>query len=136
MPLLYRYKIFISHAWKYSESYDRIVSFLDAAPNFIYANHSIPESRAFDNMSIAALKEQLREQIRPVNTVVVLAGMYAAHSDWIQFEIDFAQQLGKPILGVVPWRNIRTPQAVVNAADEMVSWNTSSIVSAIRRITP
>jgi hypothetical protein len=87
-------------------------------------------------MSVRALEEELRQQIRPAQCVVVLAGMYAAHSDWIQFEIDFAQSLGKPILGIIPWGAERTPISVSLAANKMVGWNASTIVSGIREITP
>lgn len=87
-------------------------------------------------MSLLALKEEIRGQIRPVQCVIVLAGMYAAHSDWIQFEIDFAQFLQKPILGIVPWGAERTPLSVTKAADKMVYWNSASIVQGIREITP
>ncbi|WP_367401654.1 TIR domain-containing protein [Geoalkalibacter halelectricus] len=81
MSTLHRYKLFISHAWRYSERYDRMINFLNAAPRFIYANHSIPEDRAFGRMSVTELKEQLREQIRPVEVVIIIGGMYVAHSD-------------------------------------------------------
>lgn len=87
-------------------------------------------------MSRRDLEEELRQQIRPVQCVVVLAGMYAAHSDWIQFEIDYAKSLGKPILGIVPWGAERTPTSVTLAANKMVGWNTATIVSGIREITP
>jgi hypothetical protein len=136
MPYLHRYKLFISHAWRYSEGYQRVINFLNAAPNFIHSNFSVPEDRAFSGMSNAELQEQLRKQMRPVDTVIIVAGMYVAHSGWIQFEIDFAKQLGKPILGIVPWGAERTPLAVSSAATEMVAWQTASIVNAIRRITP
>ena len=62
--------------------------------------------------------------------------MYVNHSDWIQFEMNFAKSLGKPILGIKRWGEQRTPQSVVDAADEMVAWNSSSIVAAIRRLVP
>ena len=134
MSNLHRYKLFTSHAWKYSERYERMVEFLDAAPRFIYANHSIPESRAFEDMTVSDLEEQLREQIRPVEVVIIIGGMYVAHSAWIQFEIDYAKSLGKPILGIRPRGAQVMPLAVTEAADEVVSWNTDSIVGAIRRI--
>ncbi len=79
------------------------------------------------------LKQELDDQIRPAQCVVVIAGMYAAYRKWIQYEIDKAQEWGKPIIGLRPWGAERIPQEVVNAADEMVYWNTSSIVDAIRR---
>lgn len=135
MSLLHRYKLFISHAWRYSERYERMIYFLNAAPRFIYANHSVPEDSGFGRMNVAELKEQLREQIRPVEIVIIIGGMYVAHSDWIQFEIDYAELLGKPILGIRPRGAQLMPAAVTQAADEVVNWNTDSIVNAIRRLT-
>lgn len=134
MPILHRYRLFISHAWRYSERYERMIRFLSAAPHFIYANHSVPVDRAFGRMGIAQLKEQLREQIRPVEVVIIIGGMYVSHSDWIQFEIDYAELLGKPILGIRPRGAQVMPAAVTRAADEVVNWSTDSIVSAIRRL--
>lgn len=113
-----------------------LVQFLNDAPNFIWTNYSVPVDKKFEQMSSQALAEEIRGQIRPVQCVIVLAGMYAAHSGWIQFEIDFAKSLGKPILGIVPWGAERTPLSVALAADRMVNWNSSSIVAGIRGITP
>ncbi len=131
MPELHTYRIFISHAWKYDEAYYRIIKYLDAAPNFTYANYSVPEHNPLDTQS--NLEEGLRKQIRPVEVILILAGMYVTYSDWIQFEIDFADQLNKPIVGIKPWGSERVPQAVQNSAQEIVAWNTASIVEAIRR---
>lgn len=136
MPYLHNYRLFISHAWSYSERYKRAVQFLNAAPNFQWTNYSVPVDDAFPRMSSTALGEAMERQIRPVQCVVIVSGMYVNHSDWIQYEMDFAKQLGKPILGIRRWGEQRSPQAVVDCADEMVSWNSGSIVSAIRRLVP
>lgn len=136
MPYLHNYRLFISHAWNYSDKYDRAVRFINDASNFRWTNYSVPIDKKFERMSRSNLEEELRQQIRPVQCVVVLAGMYAAHSDWIQFEIDFARYLKKPILGIVPWGAQRTPIFVSLAANKMVKWNSSSIVDGIREITP
>lgn len=130
MPLLTTYRIFISHAWEYNEDYYRLINYLDAAPNFQYANYSVPEHDPVIGGN--QLAENLRNQIRPVQVVLILAGMYVAHSGWLQFEIDFAASLVKPIIGIRPWGAERIPQAVQNAAVEIVGWNTASIVAAIR----
>lgn len=137
MPELRWYYLFVSHAWTYHEDYYRLEEFLQVAPNFIYKNYSVPthdpliepgtivgENRLFD---------LLVAQVRPVQCVIVIAGMYAAHRYWIDKEIAIAQMLNKPIVGVVPWGQERVPQSVKFAAREMVRWNTDSIVSAIRR---
>lgn len=136
MPYLHNYRLFISHAWKYSEGYLRAVQFLNNSSNFLWTNYSVPVDRRFNLMSVRLLKEEILGQIRPVQCVIVLAGMYAAHSDWIQFEIDSAKLLRKPILGIVPWGAERTPLSVTNAADKLVNWSSASIVAGIREITP
>lgn len=133
MPKLKTYDIFISHAWSYHDDYYRVVRFLQDAPFFQWRNYSVPEHDPLQLKTKSALEDQLRKQIRPVNVVLILAGMYAAHSDWIQFEIDFANTIHKPMIGIRPRGQQRTPIAVKNAVDEMVGWRTASIVSAIRR---
>ncbi len=134
MPALHTYRLFISHAWKYNEDYYKLLNFLNEASNFKYANYSVPEHDPVDASNNNKLAEELRQQIRPVEIVIILGGMYVAYSDWIQFEIDYAKDLGKPILGVKPRGAQVMPRAVQEAADEIVGWNTSTIVSAIRKL--
>ena len=133
MPKLRRYRIFISHAWKYNKDYHWLIEHLNEAPNFLYTNYSVPEHARVDAIN-NKLKEKLRQQIRPVRVVIILGGMYVAYSDWIQFEIDFAKQLNKPILGIRPRGAAKMPQAIQDAADTIVGWNTPAIVRAIRRL--
>lgn len=95
-------------------------------------NYSVPEHDGVTGGN--QLGENLRNQIRPVHVVIILGGMYVLYSNWIQFEINFAKSIGKSILGVRPWGSQVMPTAVTEAADEIVGWNTSSIVAAIRRL--
>jgi hypothetical protein len=129
MPELRAYPVFISHAWKHNDEYYRLAKMLDEAPNFKWRNCSVPEHDPLQG----DLEEGLRKQIRPASVVLILAGIYATHSDWIQFEIDFASGLDKSIVGLKPWGSDRIPANVDAAAAEMVGWNTSTIVDAIRR---
>lgn len=133
MPALRPYKVFISHAWNYSDDYDRVVQFLDEAPNFDYNNLSVPSHDGIDADDTGELKKLLRDQMRPANVFLIICGMYVAHSDWIDFEIDFSKRIGRPIIGILPRGYERIPIAVQNAAIEMVGWSTKTIVDAIRR---
>ncbi len=137
MPQLKTYGLFISHAWRYSDDYYRLVNMLDAAPYFQWRNYSVPEHDPVldpdDPDDQESLVKELKQQIRPVNCVLVLSGMYVAHSFWIQTEIDIATDLEKPIVGIRPRGQERVPQAVSSVAKEMVGWNTDSIVEAIRK---
>ena len=128
-------RLFISHSWSYNERYTAMVNLLNNRLYFNFTNYSVPEAKAFGPMANAALKEQLRHQIRPVHCVIIIGGMWTNHSDWIQFEMDFASSIGKPILGVRPRSAKVMPQAVVNASNRVVNWNSDSIVEGIRQIS-
>ena len=127
------YNLFISHSWSYGNQYDGLVRLLDGDPNFDYRNYSIPQD---DPVHSAENDKQLREAIgrkmQPASCVVVLAGVYATYSKWIQAEIDIAQKHGKRIVAVEYWGAERTSTLVKDAADAIAKWNTVSIVKAIR----
>src|SRR5437868_1789681 len=131
MPALRNYNVFISHAWKYNDDYYRLEKWLHEYPNFVCTNLSVPEHDPIAN--VAELKYHLHKQMRPAHVFIILSGMYVAHSDWIQYEINFARWTGRPIIGIRPWGSSMVPVAVQNAAVEIVGWNSDSIVTAIRR---
>lgn len=133
---MFKYHLFISHAWKYSEQYYTIVKWLDSAPYFNYCNYSVPSHDPIINPNQPsgriALQDALIKQIRPASKIIILAGMYAAHSDWINFEIETAVKLGKTIIGVRPRSQERIPTIITQNADIMVNWNSSSLIDAIK----
>ncbi len=137
MPKLKTYRLFISHSWDYHECYERLVNILDSAPNFKWANHSVPKDKPIlepnEDASKRELMQELSEQIQGAHCVLVLAGMYATHSYWIEKEIVAFVKTGKPIIGIVPWGQEQIPRVVSDAATEMVGWNTESIIDAIRK---
>ncbi|MCD8286863.1 MAG: TIR domain-containing protein [Clostridia bacterium] len=129
------YNLFISHSWKYADQYDRLVALLDAKDNFDFKNYSIPmDDPINDTDSDKELKEAIRNHISPASCVIVLAGVYATYSKWINIEIELAQEMGKKILAVKIRGNVEVSTVVSDAADEIVNWNTDSIVEAIRRL--
>jgi len=71
----------------------------------------------------------------PAQGIIIIAGMYAAYSDWIDYEIDEALRMGKSIIGVKPWNQQRTPVRIQNAATIMVGWNSASVINAVKEYT-
>ena len=133
MPSLKTYDLFISHAWTYNDEYYKMVNMLKQAPLFTWRNYSVPEHDPLKAKTDAQLYAALQNQIRPVNAVIVLAGMYAAYRKWIEAEIEIAKSYKKPIIGVKPWGNAVVPKIVQDSAKTVVGWNTASIVEAIRK---
>ena len=132
MPALKTYRGFISHAWTYNKDYYTLENNLKDTSNFTWYNHSVPEHDSLDTTTDKKLKEALRNQISGTNHVLIISGMYAAYRKWIQIEIDIALDMGKPIIGIRPRGQERTPQVVQDAANIMVGWYTPSIIQAIR----
>lgn len=133
MPALKTYDLFISHAWTYNEHYHRLVGLLNDADLFHWRNYSVPEHDPLIGGNEKKLTEELDKQIRPVNAVLVIAGMYVNFREWIQKEIDLSQKYEKPIIGIYPWGSEHMPQAVREASVTLVKWNTDPIVNAIRK---
>lgn len=138
MPYLTDYRIFISHAWKYGDDYNRLVGLLNNARLFSYYNYSAPSQKPlfppgtpYTNSDIA---QKITNKIRPSQITLVIAGMYGAYSDWIKYEIDESIRMGKPVIGIIPRGNVMTPRYVSDHANILVGWNTDSIVSAIRKL--
>ena len=69
--------------------------------------------------------------MRTAAVVIVSAGMYIAHSTWIERELDLADELGKPVIAIIPHGADRRPQTVIDAADEVVGWQQSSLIDAL-----
>lgn len=67
------------------------------------------------------------------NVLLAIAGIYASHSTWMEWEMDTAIRNGIPVIGVIPHGASRVSQIVANRSVEQVRWSTESIVDAIRR---
>ncbi len=135
------YNLFISHAWKYGSEYDRLVELLDKKHGFSYNNYSAPKHKPLQNLDSTDVTKKLEimkaidRKISPASCVLVISGMYVLYREWMQYEIDTAIKMKKPIIGVEPWGSERIPVAVSSVANEMVGWNTDSIVCAIKRLS-
>lgn len=127
------YNIFISHAWKRSEHYKKIVEWLDDS-DIDYKNYSVPEDDPLDVKTQKQLKESLTNQIKPSSCVIILAGMYANYSDWIEYEIDEAIRMDKYIIGIEPWGQEKVPKVVRDNSNVMVKWQKSSVINAIENM--
>lgn len=130
------YNLFISHSWKYTDSYDRLLNILYNRGYFDFKNYSVPRiDPIIGAQSDIALYSAIKSQMSPSSVVLILAGVYATYSKWIDAEIRIAKEYGKPVIAIEPWGSERTSTVVKNAADRIVKWNADSIVAAIRELS-
>lgn len=75
----------------------------------------------------------LAPRIRQASCLVVYISEKAKNSEWVNWEIEYAQQQGKRIVGV--WargdRDCDIPEALEDYSDALVGWNGENIVAAI-----
>jgi hypothetical protein len=104
MPSLKTRNLFISHSWTYGDAYEKLVMLLDAAPNFVYRNYSVPEDDPVHNVpNTEALYKAIKNQMVFCEVVLIMAGKYATYSKWIQREIQIAKKdYDKPIVAIRP----------------------------------
>lgn len=127
------YNLFISHSWAYSDAYEKLINLLNANPYFNYKNYSVPRNDPIHGTSNdAQLTEAIWRQIQPTSCVLILAGVYATYSKWINIEIALAKSMNKKIIAIEPWGAEKTSAVVKDNADVVVGWNTNSIVKAVR----
>ena len=132
------YNLFISHSWNYSDAYDRLVVLLSERGYFAFNNYSVPPDDPIHGAGTdAQLRQAIRNQMMSCHVVLILAGVYATYSKWINAEMDLAEDgfmHAKPIIAIRPWGSQRISERVRLTADRVVGWNTESIVEAIREL--
>ena len=130
------YNLFISHSWNYTDAYDRLTNLLSERGYFAFRDYSVPRGDPIHGAGTdAQLRQAIRNQMTPCHVVLIMAGVYATYSKWINIEIDLALRgfaNAKPIVAIRPWGNERISEPVRQAADRIVGWNTESVVGAIR----
>ncbi|HEX7080323.1 MAG TPA: TIR domain-containing protein [Gammaproteobacteria bacterium] len=125
--------MFVTHAFGQHDDYHRVFEYLEAASNFFYVNCSAPD-RVPAAGGKEALKEELRNQIKNAEAVLVLSGLYLENRDWITYQMDAAQAMDLPLIALEPFGGLgKVPEEVAKRAAEVVGWNERSIVDAVRR---
>jgi hypothetical protein len=125
-------RLFVSHVFEPSDDYHRVFEYLESSHNFYYRNCSDPESRRGGTPE--AMKDDLRRQIALAEVVIVPAGMYDTHREMIDFQLNCAKGLDKPVV-VLECFGVKQKLHVQLEAlgDEIIEWNERSIADAIRR---
>lgn len=126
------YKIYIAHSWDHMNDLRSLRSHLENRGYFNVEFEEVTPDEAINSSNEAYVKSRLRYKIKNSDVVLGLAGVYASYSEWIRWELDTANELEIPVIGVIPWGNDRVSSIVSARSKKDVRWNTDSIVSAIR----
>ena len=123
--------IFISHAWKYNRAYRTLVAWLDGMAELDWENCSLPSHDGIDGSDVEALRQAITQQIERADVVLIIAGMYYSHSEWITFELNEACRLGKMIVAIAPRGQQRMPGEILDAAECVIRWRRDQVEAAV-----
>ena len=124
-------RLFVSHAFEPSDDYHRVFEYLESSHNFYYRNCSDPDRQLNTREE---MRDELRRQINLAEVVIVPAGLYQQQREWVDFQLNCAQGLEKPVIVLeVFGLKEKLPVQLEALSDEIIEWNERSIADAIRR---
>lgn len=126
------YNVFISHSWSNSEDLINLKNLLEEKKYFKVEFKEVTKEEPINSKDATYIKRVLSDKIKNSDIVIGLAGVYASHSEWMEWELDKAVEHDIPVIGVIPRGQQRVSTMVTNRSIENVKWNTESIVNAIR----
>lgn len=125
--------VFISHIHEDDEGLPRLKD-LTERHGLICRDGSITKGKFNSARNENYIKYQiLAPRIKWASVLVVYVSPETKHSDWVNWEIGYAHNLGKRIVGVWEWgsKDCELPEALDQYADAVVGWNGESIIDAI-----
>lgn len=131
--------VFISHHHKDDSSVDSITRIL-SEKKYNIRNSSIrakPENQRRLNekkISNETIKRLLRMKMRWASKVIVVIGKETHSRPWVNWEIELAHKLGKPIIGV--YENglkdqVEIPTNLEKYESSRVAWRSDAIINAL-----
>lgn len=126
-------RVFVSHNFAEDDDYLRVFEFLEGVERFFYLNCSKPENIPGSG-GLEAIQEELVNQIKESEAMIVLATHFREHTDLVSFQMDVAEANGKPLIAIRPFGGlVDTPQELVDRVGEHIEWNERQIADALRR---
>lgn len=126
-------KVFAAHAFEESDDYLRIFEFLEGVDRFFYINVSKPENIPASG-GLQAVKDELIEQIKASEAVIVPSSLYESRPDIGEFILDVAAVNNLGVIALRPFGvAMDSPAQLVERCQEHIEWNNREIADALLR---
>lgn len=133
--------VFICHAWRYHDDWNRLVQVLDSA-GVRWRNFSLPwHDPAIDpntEAGMALLRRWLEGQIEPAHVVLVPSSVFVVKSarPWLDQEIAWARAAGKPVYAVTSSADGTLAPELAATADGVAPWDSKLLTELIGKAWP
>ena len=126
-------RIFVTHTFADHPDYARVFEYLESASSFFYKNCSDPSITPAPGGK-ETLRAELHKQIKAAEIVLLPAGMYAEHMEWLNYQMAAAKELNVPIVALEPFGGVEDIHAyIAGQVNGTVGWNERLIIDAIKK---
>jgi hypothetical protein len=126
-------RVFVTHAFEETDDYLRVFEFLESVERFFYLNVSKPENLP-EQGGVEAIKDELIQQIKASEAVVVIADVYERQPELVNYMLDVAEANNIGIVALRPFGGVlETADEIIGRAQEHIEWNDRELVDAIKR---
>ncbi|MBB3114737.1 endonuclease V-like protein UPF0215 family [Paenibacillus phyllosphaerae] len=131
------YKLYMSCSWYFDSAYNDLHTLLEQADNFSYQIEGVALQLARSTVYQGRQRyELIREQMKECDAMLLLAGVYPSFFDWISKEIVACKnEYQLPIIAVMRDDHRILSPVVRQAADQIIDWNATRIITAIQQLT-
>jgi len=126
-------RLYAVHGWQQDEDYVRLFEYMESADNFFYKTLSDPYAQSPQGDGTAARRSLIGEALKHAEVVVCTAGTWEKYNDWARFTVETARKLDIPVIAVENFGPKNMDIRLKGHAEEVVGWDSRSIVDAIRR---
>ena len=126
-------RVVVAHGWIQDDDYSRVIEYLESAENFFYLNLSKPDAPVAGGDNTASRRTAIAEALKEAEAVVCSAGTWDRYQEWARYTLERARELELPVVAIEHFGPREMDLRLKGHADEVVGWDSRSIVDAIRR---
>lgn len=126
--------IFVSHYHKDADEISNLKKIIGKKNQYEPRDSSVYEDKNPNNAKNEEyIKTLIKPKIKWASTLIVIISDKTHLSKWVNWEIEYAQRLGKNIVGVyLPgFKEEDVPENLINYSNSVVGWNSEQINRAI-----
>jgi hypothetical protein len=128
------YRVYVTHIFQPNEDYQRVFEYLESRDNFFYLNSANLEAMPTSGGS-EAIKEELRNQIKAAEVMIMPIAIFDANPDLVRFQMDMAQACKIPLLAVESFGGtVAIQKEIIDRCADMIEWNDRSLINAIKKL--
>lgn len=106
------YSLFISHSWDHDDVLQSLMNLINSRGYFPALYTQVERTYPIHSEFAWVVKANITKRLEQSEVELAIAGLYASHSDWMQWEMDKAREVGLNVIGVIPRGQKQYPESL------------------------